>query len=153
MAWGYSSWSDDQTYFGDQAWFHLVAYLLEISFWIRNLFTHGQALPGRFPIGSETIDRRLDVVYRDVITGSRESRDHHHDAPLLHRVLKSLLPQNNTFFIATANVVKDAANDPDCQGLMEQWYYLQFYVHRTMPPTATTASNLKSNMRFWILTD
>ena len=57
------------------------AYPLEISLWIRNLFTHGQTLPGRFAIGSETIDRRFGVVYRDVITGSRESRVHHYDAP------------------------------------------------------------------------
>ena len=83
-----------------------VASPLEISFWIRNLFTHGQTLPGRFAIDSEAIDRRVDVVYRDVITGSRESRDHHYDARLIHRILKSLLPQNNTFFIATASVVK-----------------------------------------------
>ena len=101
-----------------------VAYPLEISFWIRNLFTHGQPLPGRFAIDSEAIDRRVDVVYRDVITGSRESRDHHYDARLIHRILKSLLPQNNTFFIATASVVKDAADNPDCQGLRGQWYYL-----------------------------
>ena len=113
-----------------------VAYPLEISFWIRNLFTHGQTLPDRFAIDSEAIDRRVDVVYRDVITGSRESRDHHYDARLIHRILKSLLPQNNTFFIATASVVKDAADNPDCQGLREQWYYLWFYVRRTMPPTA-----------------
>ena len=101
-----------------------VAYPLGISFWIRNLFTHGQTLPGRFAIDSEAIDRRVDVVYRDVITGSRESRDRHYDARLIHRILKSLLPQNNTFFIATASVVKDAADNPDCQGLREQWYYL-----------------------------
>ena len=69
-----------------------VAYPLEISFWIRNLFTHGQTLPGRFAIDSEAIDRRVDVVYRDVITGSRESRDHHYDARPIHRILKSLLP-------------------------------------------------------------
>ena len=111
------------------------AYLLEISFGIQNLFIHSQILPGRFAIGSETIDRRFDVVYHDIITGSRESRDHHYDDPLIHRILKSLLPQNNTFFIATASVVKDAADSPDCQGLREQWYYLQFYVRRTMPPT------------------
>ena len=54
------------------------AYPLEISLWIRNLFTHGQTLPGRFAISSETIDRRFGVVYRDVITGSRESRVHHY---------------------------------------------------------------------------
>ena len=55
------------------------AYPLEISFWIRNLLTHGQTLPGRFAIGSETIDCRFGVVHRDVITGSRESRFHHYD--------------------------------------------------------------------------
>ena len=57
------------------------AYPLEISLWIRNLFTHGQTLPGRFAIGIETIGRRFGVVYRDVITGSRESCVHHYDAP------------------------------------------------------------------------
>ena len=57
------------------------AYPLEISFWIRSLFTHGQTLPGRFAIGSETIGCLFGVVYRDVITGSRESRVHHYDAP------------------------------------------------------------------------
>ena len=117
-----------------------VAYPLEISSWIRNLFTHGQTLLGRFAIDSEAIDRRVDVVYRDVITGSRESRDHHYDARLIHRILKSLLPQNNTFFIATASVVKDAADNPDCQGLREQWYYLWFYMRRTMPPTEWAVS-------------
>ena len=111
------------------------AYPLQISLWIRNLFTHGQTLPGRFAIGSETIDRRFGVVYRDVITGSRESLWR----SLIHRILKSLLPQNNTFFITTASVVKDAADDPDCQGLREQWYYLRFYVRRTMPPTVSHA--------------
>ena len=52
------------------------------------------------------------------------------------RILNTLLPQNNTFFIATAGVVKDTADNPDCQGLRKQWYYLQFYVSRTMRPTA-----------------
>ena len=84
---------------------------------------------------SEATDRRFDVVYRDLITGSRESRVHHFDARLIHRILKSLLPQNNTFFIATASVVKDAADNPDCQESREQWYYLRFYMRRTMPPT------------------
>ena len=121
-----------------------VAYPLEISFWIRNLFTHGQTLPGRFAIDSEAIDRRVDVVYHYVIIGSRESRDHHYDARLIHRIMKSLLPQNNTFFIATASVVKDAADNPDCQGLREQWYYLWFYVRRTMPPTERYSNALIS---------
>ena len=114
-----------------------VAYPPEISFWIRNLFTHGKPLPGRFASTAKPPVHRVDVVYRDVITGSRESRDHHYDAPLIHRILKSLLTQNNKFYIATASVVKDAADNPDCQGLREQWYYLRFYVRRTMPPTGT----------------
>ena len=92
-----------------------VVYPLEIPYWIRNLFTHGHTLRDRFAIDSETIDRRFDVVYRDIVTGSRESRDHHYDAPLIHWILKSLLPQNNAFFIGTASVVKDAADNPDCQ--------------------------------------
>ena len=94
------------------------AYPLEIFLWIRNLFTHSQTLP----------DCRFGAVYRDVITGSRESRVHHYDESLIYRTLKSLLPRNNTFFIATASVVKNAADDPDCQGLREHWYYLLFYV-------------------------
>ena len=57
------------------------AYPLDISFWIRNLFTHGQTLPGRFAISSETIDCRFGVVCCDVITGSRESCVYHYDAP------------------------------------------------------------------------
>ena len=39
-----------------------------------------KTLPGRFAIGSETIGCRFGVVYRDVTTGSRESRVHHYDA-------------------------------------------------------------------------
>ena len=128
-----------------------VASPLEISFWIRNLFTHGQTLPGRFAIDSEAIDRRVDVVYRDVITGSRESRDHHYDARLIHRILKSLLPQNNTFFIATASVVKDTADNPDCQGLREQWYYLLFYVRRTIPPTVSPVNSPNKGQKAFML--
>ena len=37
----------------------------------------------------------VDVVYRDVISRSRDSRDHHYDVPLIFRVKKSLLPVNN----------------------------------------------------------
>ena len=57
------------------------AYPFEISFWIRNLFTHGQTLLDRFAIGIETIDCRFGVVYRDVISGWHESRVHHYDNP------------------------------------------------------------------------
>ena len=70
---------------------------------------------------------------------SLESRGHHYGAPydasFIYPNLKYLLPQNNTFFIATMSVVKDAVDTRDCQGLREQWYYLRFYVRRTMPPT------------------
>ena len=121
-----------------------VAYRLEISFWVRNLFTYGQTLPGRFAIDSETIDCRFGIVHRDVITGSRESRDHHYDAPLIHWIMKSFLPQNNTFFIAKASAIKDPADNPDCQGLREQWYYLRFYVCRVMSPTDPTMPHPRS---------
>ena len=76
-------------------------------------------------------------VYRDVIAGSHESRDS--DAPIIYRIQKSLLHQNNTFFIATTRVVKDAT---DWKVLEEQWYYLRFYVGRTMPPTALLSRDL-----------
>ena len=44
-----------------------------------------------------------------------------------------------------ASVVKDAADDPDCPVLREQWHYLRFYVHRTMPPTVGSDIGLSSN--------
>ena len=53
-----------------------VTYPLEISFWIRNIFTHGRPLPGCFSSTAKPPVHRVDVVCRDVITGSRESRDH-----------------------------------------------------------------------------
>ena len=92
-------------------------------------------LPAAQPPTAKRPDDHVDVVYRDVIAGSRESRGHHYDAPFIYRILKSLLPQNNTFFIATTSVVKDALDTNDCERLREQWYYLRFYVRRTMPPT------------------
>ena len=87
----------------------------------------------------------VDVVYRDVITRSHDSRDHHHDAPLIFRVKKSLLPVNNTFFIATVSVVKDAADNPDWQWLGDIWendgtICISTYA-RTMPPTSPLVSN------------
>ena len=64
-----------------------------------------------------------------------EQAGNNYDASLIYRILKSLLPQNNAFFIAMASVIMDATDNPDCQGLREQWYYLRFFVRRTMPPT------------------
>ena len=121
------------------------AYPLEISFWIRSLFTHGQTLPGRFAIGSETIGCLFGVVYRDRVTWITCSPLWR---SLIHRILKSFLPQNNTFFIATASVVKDAADDSDCPGLREQWYYLRFYVRRTMPPTVNSLRPRQNGRHF-----
>ena len=46
---------------------------------------------------------RVDVVYRDVITRSRDLCDHHYDAPIIFRVKKSLLIPNNTFFHSDAD--------------------------------------------------
>ena len=74
----------------------------------------------------------VDVVYHDVIAGSRESRGHYYDAPFIYRILKSLFPLEQYIFIATASVVKDAVDTSDCQGLREQWYYCRFYVRRTI---------------------
>ena len=82
---------------------------------------------------------RVDVVDRDVITRSLDSHDHHYDVPLIFRVKKSLLPVNNAFIIATAIVVKDAADTPDCQGLGNFWENNGIICistsARTMPPT------------------
>ena len=106
------------------------AYPLEISLWIRNLFTHGQTLPGRFAIGSET------VLF--AVTSSQGHVNHVFTIMRLPHSPNSeiFIAPEQCIFIATASVVKDAADDPDCQGLREQWYYLRFYVGRTMPPTA-----------------
>ena len=79
-------------------------------------------LPAAQPPTAKRPADHVDVVYRDVIAGSRESRGHHYDAPFIYRILKSLLPQNNAFFIATASVVKDALDTTDCERLREQWY-------------------------------
>ena len=98
-------------------------------------------LPAAQPRTAKRPADHVDVVYRDVIAGSRESRGHHYDAPFIYRILKSLLPQNNTFFIATPSVVKDALGTTDCERLREQWYYLRFYVRRTMPPTDQWAAS------------
>ena len=93
----------------------------------QNLFP--EFIPGRFATGSETID--ASVLFTVTLSQGHVN----HVFIIIHRILKSLLPQNNTFFIATVSVVKDAANDPDCQELRQQWYYLRFYVRLTKPPT------------------
>ena len=123
---------DDHSYFANQVWSHLAVWVSKscIStgnvFWIWNLFRRGQPLAGRSAPTAKLLADHVDVVYRDVIAGSRESRGHHYDTLFIYRILKSLLPQNNTFFIATASVVKVAVDSPDCQGFREQWYYLRF---------------------------
>ena len=55
----------------------------------------------------------LILSCRDVIAESRGSRGHDYDAPFIYRILKSLLPQNNTCFIAMASIVKDAVDTLD----------------------------------------
>ena len=116
------------------------AYPLEISFRIRNLFTHGQTLL-RHRQRNDRLSLRCCLPWRHRrvtwITCPPLWRY------LIHRILKSLLPQNNTFFITTERVVKDAADDPDCQGLGEQWYYLRFYVHRTMDSRRHQAAHVE----------
>ena len=102
-------------------------------------------LPATEPPTAKRPADHVNVVYRDVIAGSRESRGHHYDAPFIYRILKSLLPQNNAFFIATASVVKDALDTTDCERLREQWYYLRFYVRRTMPPTESNLRQFRSS--------
>ena len=141
MVWRYQSWSDDNTYFVNQVWYHLALWVFKIciSTWDILLdpeFIHtwsDTSRPLRHRQRNDRLPLRCCLPWRHHgvtwITCSPLWR------ALIHRILKSLLPQNNTFFIATASVVKDAADNPDCQGLREQWYYLQFYVRRTMPPT------------------
>ena len=79
------------------SWYPKSAYPLEITFWIRNLFTHGQTLHGRFAIGSETIDCCFGAVYRDVIKGSRESRVHHYGAPSFTEFWNLYCPRTKNF--------------------------------------------------------
>ena len=138
---------DDHCYFANQVWPQLAVWVSKscIStgnvFWIWNLFRRGQPLAGRSAPTAKRLADHVDVVYRDVIAGSRESRGNHYDAPFIYRILKSLLSQNNTYFIATASVVKDAVDTPNCQGLREQWYYLRFY-HRRCDSTCAARCRL-----------
>ena len=66
------------------------------------------------PIMKRPAHRRPSAHRRLFIVASRgwslESRDHHYDVPLIYQIQKSVLPQNNTVFTATARVVKDAAD-------------------------------------------
>ena len=116
-----------------------VAYPVEMSSGSGIYSDAVRHLPAAQPSTAKRPADHVDVVYRDVIAGSRKSRGHHYDAPFIYRILKSLLPQNNTFFIATPSVVKDALDTTDCERLREQWYYLRFYVRRTMPPTVPSS--------------
>ena len=60
------------------------------------------------------------------------------------------LPNSEIFivpaqYIFIATVFKYAVDTPDCQGLREQWYYLWFYVRRTVPPTEYRPYCLSTN--------
>ena len=92
------------------------------------------------PVTEHRLVHRVDIVYRDVITRSRDSRDHHYHMPPIFRVKKYSLPVNNAFFIATVIVVKDATDNPDCQGLGDIWKntICVSTCARTMPPAAPT---------------
>ena len=139
MVWRYNSWSDDNTYFANQVWYHLAIWVSKICISTGDMlldpeFIHtwsDTSRPLRHRQRNDRPSLRCCLPWRHHgvtwITCSPLWRS------LIHRILKSLLPQNNTIFIATVSVVKD--DNPDCQGLREQWYYLRFYVRRTMPPT------------------
>ena len=120
------------------------AYPLEISFWTRNFFHtwSDTSRPLRHRQRNDRLSPRCCLPWRHHgvtwITCSPLWRS------LINRILKSLSSQNNTFFIATTSVVKDAADDTDCQGLRRQWYYLRFYVRRTMPPTKMNVCLVKA---------
>ena len=43
----------------------------------------------------------------------QRSRDHHYDAQFIYRIKKIFITQNNAFFTATVQVVKDAADATD----------------------------------------
>ena len=57
----------------------------------------GQPLAGRSAPTTKLPADHVDVVYRDVIAGSGESRGHHYDALFIYRILKSLLPRTIYF--------------------------------------------------------
>ena len=124
------------------------AYPLEISLCIRNLFTHGQTLSGRFVIGSETIDCRFEVVYRDFIRGSCESHVHHHDAPSFTEFWNIYCPRTIHFSywrraslrtLPTTLIVRDWGNNrticdskcaAQCRLLpVPVWLLVWFYCH------------------------
>ena len=155
MVCSYQPWSDDNTYFAKQVWYHFAIWVSKICISTGNIlldpeFIHtwsDTSRPLRHRQRNDRPSLRCCLPWRHHrvtwITCSPLWRS------LIHRILKSLLPQNNTYFIATASVVKDAADDLDCQGLREQWYYLRFYVRRTMPPTAVDQVIISSGSDLW----
>ena len=64
-------------------------------FWFWNLFRRGQPLAGRSAPTAKLPTDHVDVVYHDVIAGSRESRGHHYDTPFIYRILKSIIYNPN----------------------------------------------------------
>ena len=145
MVWHYQSWSDDNTYFANQVWYYLAMWVSKVC-----ISTGDILLDPEFIHTWSDTSGPLRHWQRNCRFGDRLSLRcclpwRHHRVTwitcsplwrsLILRILKTLLPQNNTFFMATASVVKDAADDPDCQGSREQWYYLRFYMRRTMPST------------------
>ena len=130
---GYWSWSDGQTYFTNHVWSHLIIWVSKSCICTGNILLRPEFIHTR-----SDISRSLRHWQRNDRPSIRRCLPwRHHKVTwvtwsplwhsLIHRILLSLLPQNNTFFIATSNVDKDAADYADCQGLREQWYYLRFY--------------------------
>ena len=70
---------------------------------------------------------RHSVYHRDVLAGSRESRDCHDDAPSYSDFGNIYCPEKYIFH-SDSNVVKDAANATDQCRQWKQWYHLHFYV-------------------------
>ena len=74
-----------------------VAYPLEMCSGSGIYSDAGQPLAGRSAPTAKLPADHVDVVYRDVIAGSRESHGHHYDALFIYRILKSLLPRTIHF--------------------------------------------------------
>ena len=103
MAWRYWSWSDDNTYFANQLWYHLAIWVSKICISTGDVlldpeFIHTWSETSR-PLRHRQWNDQLSLwcclpwCHNRVtwITCSTLWRS------LIHRILKSLLPQNNTF--------------------------------------------------------